>query len=67
MKTFKIGEVTVATTSDGTAYVKFKDVALVFTHAEWEAFIAGVKAGEFDLTTLDENRHDNDVAFKVID
>lgn len=26
--------------------------ALVFTPAEWDAFVAGVKAGEFDLLRL---------------
>lgn len=25
------------------------DRSLVFSHAEWEAFVQGVKAGEFDV------------------
>ena len=37
------GEVTVVDTKSGDA------PALRFTPAEWAAFVAGVKAGEFDL------------------
>jgi hypothetical protein len=37
------GEVTVVDTKSGDAS------ALRFTPAEWAAFVAGVKAGEFDL------------------
>ena len=68
MKTFKIGPLTIDV-ADNEVYVQKDDVGwtLRFTRDEWEAFIAGVKAGEFDLTALDANRHRNDVAFKVID
>lgn len=48
--------VEVATTSYGeTTRVAVRDSknphhpALLFTHAEWQAFVAGVKNGEFDL------------------
>ncbi|WP_226368196.1 DUF397 domain-containing protein [Pseudonocardia sp. ICBG162] len=29
-----------------------RDVTVTFTDAEWTAFVAGVKNGEFDLETL---------------
>ncbi len=46
------GCVEVGRTPDGTVLVRdTKDraqQALTFTHEEWVAFVAGVKAGEFD-------------------
>lgn len=46
------GCVGVAISSDGVAVVDTKDTAaapLRFTRDEWTAFVAGVKAGEFDV------------------
>ena len=44
------GCVGVASTPDGVAVVDTKTSArLTFTVSEWAAFVAGVKAGEFDL------------------
>jgi hypothetical protein len=37
------GSVTVRDTKDSD-----RRMALVFTHDEWDAFVKGVKAGEFD-------------------
>ena len=51
------GCVEVALLPDGesVAVRDSKDISLeprVFTPMEWEAFVAGVKAGEFDIDTL---------------
>jgi hypothetical protein len=46
--------VEVATNLPGVAAIRdsknLDGPRLVFTHAEWEAFTAGVKGGEFDLS-----------------
>jgi uncharacterized protein DUF397 len=48
--------VTVAVLDDGQVAVRDDKVAdgpvLTFTAAEWDAFVAGVKDGEFDRSTL---------------
>jgi hypothetical protein len=46
--------VAVAKAADGTVGVKHSrnnnpEKVLVFTRAEWDAFVKGVKAGEFDV------------------
>jgi hypothetical protein len=42
-------EVAVASTSIKVQDSKSRDATLTFTPLEWDAFVAGVKAGEFDL------------------
>ena len=54
VRTPTIGCVEVALVEGGAAVRDSKDPAspvLRFTAREWEAFLAGVRAGEFDLIT----------------
>ena len=43
---------TALTTSDGTTSLRHGDITLTYTPEEWDAFIAGVRDGEFDRVVL---------------
>lgn len=45
-------ELIVQTCADGSATLRHGDITLSYTPEEWDAFIAGVRAGEFDRIIL---------------
>lgn len=46
------GSASIWRTDDGSVFVVGEDgTKLIYTAAEWEAFVAGVRAGEFELAT----------------
>lgn len=52
---------------DGATYVVFRQAAamLVFTMAEWDAFVAGVRDGEFTLVQLTRRHEDTPLLAQV--
>ncbi|WP_280426380.1 DUF397 domain-containing protein [Nocardia carnea] len=48
---FKPTRLQAITASDGTVHLTYSNVILIYTPAEWDAFVAGARGGEFDFAT----------------